>query len=424
MLSSRVRATLFIVGILIALAITIALVAMVMRPPASDLLQLVLIFGASAGISALVGFIAQRLGWWRSFPTLRSSLSLGFVVAAGLTMFNVWLAARLMFLSPHDLTLSGLLLLFAGGISVSFGFLVSNAITHALGSLLGAASRLSEGDFSARVTVEGRDEVAQLAVAFNTMADRLQKAAEEARRLDAARRDFVAWASHDLRTPLSSLMVMIQAIDDGVVTDPDTVTRYLRQSRAEIMRMGEMIDALFQLSMLDTGQLTLQLEASSLSDLISDTLEAFGARARAQDVALSGSVGEGLDPVWLSPKEIGRVLQNLLDNALRHTPPGGHVRVRAECRGSDVVVSVEDSGEGIRPEDLPFVFDRFFRGEQSRSRSGFDHGGAGLGLAIAKGMVEAHGGQIWADSSPGQGATFRFRIARRSDVQGESAHMV
>ena len=424
MRSTRARSTLFIAGILIALAITTVLVAMVMHPPASDLLQLVLIFAASAGISALVGFIAQRLGWWRSFPTLRSSLSLGFVVAAGLTMFNVWLAARLMFLSPHDLTLSGLLLIFAGGISASFGFFVSNAITHALGSLVGAASRLSEGDFSARVPVEGRDEVAQLAVAFNAMAERLQQAAEEASRLDAARRDFVAWASHDLRTPLSSLMVMIQAIDDGVVRDPTTVARYLSQSRAEIMRMREMIDALFQLSKLDTGQLTLQLEASSLSDLISDTLEAFSARARAQGVALSGSVGEDLDPVWMSPKEIGRVLQNLLDNALRHTPSGGHVRLQAECRGPDVVVSVEDSGEGIRAEDLPFVFDRFFRGEQSRSRSGFDHGGAGLGLAIAKGMVDAHGGDIWAESSPGQGAAFRFRIARRPGTQGASTHRV
>jgi len=419
MRSSRARAGLFIAGIFIALAVTIALVVMVMRPPASDLLHLVVIFAVSAGISALVGLVAQRLGWWRSFPSLRSSLSLGYVVAAGLTMLNVWLAAQLMFLSPHDLTLAIMLLFFAGGISVSFGFLVSNAITQALGSLVGGASRLSDGDFSVRVPVEGRDEVAQLAMEFNAMAQRLEKANEEARRLDAARRDFVAWASHDLRTPLSSLMVMIQAIDDGVVTDPTTVSRYLKQSRAEIQRMGELIDALFQLSKLDTGQLSLRLEASSLSDLISDTLEAFSARAKAQGVSLSGTVGEDLDPVWMSPQEIGRVLLNLLDNALRYTPAGGQVRVQAECQDQDVVVSVVDSGVGIQAEDLPHVFDRFFRGELSRSRTGFDRGGAGLGLAIAKGMIEAHGGRIWAESSPGEGTAIHFRIARMPGARGE-----
>jgi signal transduction histidine kinase len=421
MRSASPRAGLFIVGIFIALAATIVLVAMVMRPPASDLLHLAVIFVVSAGISAVVGFVAQRLGWWRSFPSLRSSLTMGYVIAAGLTMINVWLAARLMFLSPHDLTLASLLLFFAGGISVSFGFLVSNAITHALGSLVVAASDLSEGDFAVRVPVEGHDEVAQLGLAFNAMAERLQEADEEARRLDSARRDFVAWASHDLRTPLSSLMVMIQAIDDGVVTDPTTVSRYLRQSRAEIQRMGELIDALFQLSKLDTGQLTLQMEPSSLSDLISDTLEAFGARARAQGISLSGTVGDDLDPVWMSPQEIGRVLQNLLDNALRYTPAGGQVRVQAECDGASVVVSVADNGVGIQAEDLPHVFDRFYRGEHSRTREGFDRGGAGLGLAIAKGMVEAHGGMIWAESSPGEGTIFRFRMDRMPGALGKPA---
>jgi signal transduction histidine kinase len=411
---------LFVTGIFIAMAATTALVAMVMRPPASDLLHLVAIFAVSAGISVVVGFVAQRLGWWRTLPSLRSSLTLGYVIAAGLTMINVWLAARLMFLSPHDLTLAGLLVVFAGGISVSFGFLVSNAITHTLGSFVDAASQLSEGKFSVRVPVEGRDEVAQLGAAFNAMAEQLQRADEEARRLDAARRDFVAWASHDLRTPLSSLMVMIQAIDDGVVADPATVSRYLKQCRAEITRMGELIDALFQLSKLDTGQLTLQMEPSSMSDLISDTLEAFSARARTQGVSLSGTVCEDLDPVWMSPLEIGRVFQNLLDNALRHTPEGGQVRIQAECQGPDVVVSVADSGVGIPPADLPHVFERFFRGEQSRTREGLDRGGAGLGLAIAKGMVEAHGGAIWAESSPGEGTVFHFRIARMPGERGRS----
>jgi signal transduction histidine kinase len=281
--------------------------------------------------------------------------------------------------------------------------------------LAASAGRIREGDFSARVDARGRDEVARLAGAFNEMAARLEQSAAEAAALDEARRNLVAWASHDLRTPLASLRAMIDALADGVVGDPATESRYLSQCQAEIRRMSALIDDLFVLAQLDAGHAALSFEPGSLSDLISDTLAAFAARAESRRVALGGSVGPGVDPVWMAPDKISRVLHNLLDNALRHTPEGGRIEVTAACDGARVSVGMCDSGTGIAPDDLPHVFDSFYRGEKSRSRSGYESGGAGLGLTIARRLVEAHGGAIWAESAPGQGTAIRFTLPRTQE---------
>jgi signal transduction histidine kinase len=411
----------FLAGILAALTLTVALVVAVMRPPLNDLMSLAVLFGITAGGSAVVGFISHQLGWWRRFHSVSQTLTLGYIVAAGLTLLNVLLTARMMFINAHDLTLAGLLLVFAGGISVSFGYFLSTSIAQALAEVARAAEHLSEGEFSARAQVSGHDEVAGLAQAFNAMAARLEQADADKRALDATRRDLVAWASHDLRTPLASLRAMLDALAEGVVSDPDTVARYLQQSQSEISRMSALIDDLFELAQMDAGNLMLRGEPSSLSDLISDTLEGFGARAQARQVRLSGSVEPAVDPVWMAPDKIGRVLRNLVENAIRHTPPGGQIEVRAalapRAAGSAVTVIVQDSGEGIRPADLPHVFDRFYRGDAARSRSqareGLLSGGAGLGLAIAKGLVEAHQGQISVESTVGKGTTVKFTLPRQ-----------
>jgi signal transduction histidine kinase len=414
-----------LLGILAVGTLTVALAVAVLRPPLNDLMYLVLLFALTGGGSAMIGFVSHQLGWWRRFRSLAQTLTLGYVIAAALTLLNVWVTARLMFLNEHDLTLAGLLLVFAGGISVTFGFFVSASITHTLRDMAQAASRISEGDFSARVSVPGRDEVARLAGAFNRMAARLQEADADKRALDSARRDLVAWASHDLRTPLASLRAMLDALADGVVTDPVTVARYLQQSQAEIGRMSALIDDLFELAQLDAGNLVLRAEASALSDLISDTLEGFTARALARQVTLTGAVEPGVDPLWMAPDKIGRVLRNLVENAIRHTPPGGRIELRAQAGTGQVEVAVRDTGEGIAAADLPRVFDRFYRGDAARTRGqpgeGLLSSGAGLGLAIARGLVEAHGGRIWAESAAGRGTTIRFVLPRSADPQRRAA---
>jgi signal transduction histidine kinase len=208
---------------------------------------------------------------------------------------------------------------------------------------------------------------------------------------------------------------MLEAVADGVVSDPDTVARYLRQCQSEVSRMSALIDDLFELTRLDAGGLALRFEATSLSDLISDTLQGFAARAEARGVKLSGAVAPEVDPVWLAPEKMSRVLRNLLANAVRHTPAGGEIRLTAAAQGGSVVVTVADNGEGIAPEDLPRVFERFYRGEKSRSREGYadEAGGTGLGLAIVRELVEAHGGRIEARSAAGQGTTMVLTLPRQ-----------
>ena len=235
----------------------------------------------------------------------------------------------------------------------------------------------------------------------------LEEADNRQRELDMLRRNLIAWAGHDLRTPLASIQAIVEALADGMVDDPQTVDRYLHTAQREIRSLSLLIDDLFELAQLEAGGLRLELQPNSLSDLISDTIESFSELASRQSVTLEGSVQPGVDPVRMDAQQIGRVLSNLLGNAVRHTPAGGMVKVQATT-GHDVVrVEISDTGEGIRAEDLPHIFERFYRGEKSRSRA---TGGAGLGLAIAKGIVEAHGGRIGAESTAGEGTSFLFTL--------------
>jgi signal transduction histidine kinase len=199
----------------------------------------------------------------------------------------------------------------------------------------------------------------------------------------------------------------VEALADGVVEDHDTVDRYLHTAQREIRSLSLLIDDLFELAQLEAGGVPLELSPNSISDLISDTIESFSELAARQGVILEGSAASGIDPVIMDAQQIGRVLANLLGNALRYTPSGGMVQVRAVAGEEGVQVEITDSGEGIDPQDLPHVFERFYRGEKSRSRA---TGGAGLGLAIAKGIVEAHGGHIRVESAPREGTSFFFTL--------------
>jgi two-component system sensor histidine kinase BaeS len=185
------------------------------------------------------------------------------------------------------------------------------------------------------------------------------------------------------------------------------VKRYLLTAQRDVMSLSALIDDLFQMSQLDAGGFPLQRADASLSDLISDTLESFSHLALKHEVKLEGQVHPSVDPVFMDTQAIGRVFNNLISNALRHTPGGGEIKVDARRTRSGVEVTVSDTGEGIRPQDIPHIFERFYRGEKSRNRG---TGGAGLGLAIARGIIQAHGGEIQAESKVGQGTRFTFRI--------------
>ena len=397
----------FLIGVALTLIVAVAVIELAMQPPLADLAQLVIGLALTGLGSLAAGYALYRLGWWRWPRRILHTLILGSALQATLVFFNVWITARNMFLSEHDLTLGGVLLLFGAGIAVSFGVFVSASLTRGLDRVERAAKRLADGDLSARVAIEGRDEVARLSATFNRMADQLEAAAQKQREADQLRRDLIAWTSHDLRTPLTSIRAVVEALADRVIDDPDTIQRYLNSIQSDVASLNSLIDDLFELAQLDAGGLIFGKVPVSLSDLISDVLERMRALAEQRRVQLSGRVSPGVDPVTIDPQKIERVLANLISNAIRHTPEGGQVTIEAQPSDGRVRVSVRDTGEGIAPDDLPHVFERFYRGEKSRSRS---TGGAGLGLAIAKGIVEAHGGSIEVTSRLGKGATFTFTL--------------
>jgi len=407
MTSSRIPVPIrFAVGVALIVALSLGIFRLLMSPPPKEVALMAGFLAVTALVSALAGYGSYRLGWMERSPTIRWSLLGVYALSSVLTFFNVWLTARLMFASQHDLLLATVLLAFAGGMAMALGYFLSSALTDRIRLLDQAAKAIAAGDLDVRIPMRGQDEIALLARTFNQMAEQLQAVARQQRELETLRRDLIAWAGHDLQTPLASVQAVVEALADGVVEDPETAQRYLRTAQKDIRALSVLIDDLFQMAQLDAGGLPLERAENSLSDLISDTLESFSELATRQGVDLQGSVDVRVDPVAMDAQRIGRVLNNLVSNALQHTPTGGRVLVRASRQPQAVLVEVTDTGDGIRPEDLPFIFDRFYRGEKSRSRS---TGGAGLGLAIAKGIVEAHGGQIGVESGT-QGTRFYFTI--------------
>jgi signal transduction histidine kinase len=398
-----------IAGIILIAAITLGIFYLLMSPPSNELFLMAIFLGITAFVSALAGYAAYRFGWINLSPTLRWTLLGGYILASVLTFFNVWFSAQLMFASPHDLTLAIILLIFAGGIATILGYFLSSTVTERILLLRDAAEKLASGNLKTRVPVSGRDELSALAVTFNRMAEQLQAADRKQRELETLRRDLVAWTSHDLQTPLASMRAILEALADGVVDEPEMVKRYLNTAQRDVMSLSALMDDLFQMSQLDAGGFPLNRAQASLNDLVSDTLESFSQLASRENIKLEGQVESDVDPVFMDTQAIGRVLNNLISNALRHTPAAGEIRVYARRRGTGVELSVRDTGEGIHEMDIPHIFERFYRGDASRSRKQGTVG-AGLGLAIARGVVQAHGGDIHVDSEREKGTEFTFSI--------------
>jgi signal transduction histidine kinase len=249
-------------------------------------------------------------------------------------------------------------------------------------------------------------ELAELSDGLTIAHERLARARNRERALEASRRELVAWVSHDLRTPLAGLRAMAEALEDQVVIDSRTVSQYHSQIRREVNRLTVMIDDLFELSRIHAGALRLSLRMVGLEDLVAEVVASTEPVARARGIRLTGAAVRGM-PVYIDSVEMGRALRNLVTNAIRHTPSDGTVDVVADVQGGLACVSVSDACGGIPPEDLPRVFDIAFRGESARTPGPQE--GAGLGLTIARGIVEAHSGQI-AVRNVGAGCQFLIRL--------------
>ena len=310
-------------------------------------------------------------------------LPLGAVLASGWVMFHMQDDAKILAVSS------------ASALSAVVGaLLLAHWIVRPLGRLRAVSGELAAGDLAARAPEEGPDELAEVGVAFNKMAESIE-------RLFDARRELVAWASHDLRTPLSSIQAMLEAVADGLARPEE----YLPAIRDQVRVLTALVDDLFELARIDAGVLSLELRETPLDGVVEACVRGLEADARAKGVRLETSFGERLPLVRCAPEKVERVLSNLLTNALRHTPSDGAVAVIVSAHDHAVTVAVEDSGEGLAGETAQRMFERFWRGDLSRSSDG-----SGLGLAIAQALVEAQGGRIWAENRAEGGARVSFTL--------------
>ncbi len=413
-MTNRLRAIgvalLFLAG---ALAITILFAATVAGVPTSDIPRLTsVLVGAGAGVG-LCGMLLTRPAVLRRFGSVRGQL-VGVGLVGNLLLLGMVVAgAATMFISLRDLSILLTMLLFAALLALGLGLRGASPLERRINRVRTGTARLAGGEFETELPVEGRDEIADLARDFNRMVVRLREMTERERGFERARRDLIAAVSHDLRTPLAATLALVEAVADDVAPNPETEARYLSSARRELANLGRLVNDLFELVQIDAGVLRPNLEPASLHDLISDTLASFQPQAQIGGVRLIGEAPKNVDPVLMDLPRLGRVLQNLISNALRYTPAGGTVSVRAEPQGKEVRVEVADTGRGISPVDLPRVFERSFRGEEPRTHSQ-EEGvpGTGLGLAIAQGLVEAHGSTINVESEIGEGTRFCFTLRR------------
>lgn len=395
--------------IILGLAAAVGLAALLLNPPRQEVELLAASLALSGVLSLAIGYLGVRLGWRLRWAGLQVKIALAIAIGSLVALANVATTAALMFLSPHDLILLSLLLGFALLLSWAFGVYLAGSVTQGIRTLAAGARQMAEGDLGVRVHLPVDDEVGDLAQAFNQMATQVEAAFQRQRELESARRDLMGAISHDLRTPLASLQAMVEALADGVVSDAATTQRYLRTMQAEIHHLNALINDLFELSQLDAGVLRLHLQPSKVEALLAATVAAAQMQAEQKALQLVSQSDVTLSPVMADPIRVQQVLTNLVQNAIRHTPDGGLVRLEARDAGRMIEFSVVDTGEGIAERNLEHVFERFFRGDPARTRA---PGGVGLGLAIARGLVEAHGGQIRAESTLGRGTAFRFTLPK------------
>ena len=293
--------------------------------------------------------------------------------------------------------------LLAAALSLGLGVFVSRLLTAPLARLTRAAQAIAAGDLSQRVEVRSKDEIGDLGTAFNGMAASLAEA-------ETLRRNLIADVSHELRTPLTIIQGNIQAILEGVYPLEMAQMAGLYDETRLLTRL---VDDLHDLALADAGQLRLERTPVNVSDLARTAVGQFEPVAEAAGVKLTLETSEGVPEVLGDADRLAQALRNLLSNALRHTPAGGHVVMRVGRSDEQVTIEVADTGSGIAPEDLSHVFDRFYRGDKSRSRRG---GGAGLGLAITRQLVTAHGGHITVVSAPGLGTTFTITLPAATEL--------
>jgi signal transduction histidine kinase len=366
------------------------------------LLMAAFLLACGAPVVAGVHVLARRR---RMAGSLAGQFAAGVALAVGLVTIGVGVVAALMFVDTHDAAVMAILLVFAGCLTGYSSWVLARGVMDDISAVGDGVRAVGEGRRDVRITTGAADELAELAAAANRMTAQLAERESERDTAEQARRDLVAAVSHDLRTPLTSLRLLAEAVEDELV-DPGTRRRYLERMSVHIRSLSALIEDLFELSRLEAGDIQWSTQRVRLDELVEETVEAMRAQADASRVAVEARLPDDLAPARANPEKLQRVLFNLMQNAIRHTPADGSVTVAAETNGTTVEVEVADTGAGLDPAERERAFEPFFRGGHAQARS---EEGTGLGLTICRAIVEAHGGEIWFEDSR-DGARVRFKL--------------
>jgi signal transduction histidine kinase len=388
-----------------AAATVVALVSGIAHDAHAALIMAAIVLPVGA---ATVGGVELLLAKRARLRSIRRQLAIVGTLAIGQMLIVIGVLVGVMFVSAGDALFTALAAVYAGLIGAWAGHALARHLLGDIDEIRSGLSAVGAGQRELEIDVRGADELAQLAAEVELMVGRL--AAEERARASAetAHRDLVAAVSHDLRTPLTSLRLLADALHDSLV-DESQRREYLDRIGTHVRALSALIDDLFELSRLKAGEIRWTLEHVPLDELVRETVDAMRPHADASKVAVSAELREPLPAAQANPEQIQRVLFNLIQNAIRHTPADGSVTVRVEEALGAVEVEVADSGVGIDAAERDRVFEPFFQGAERASRS---NGSAGLGLAISQAIVEAHGGRIWlVDASSGTRVRFRLPVA-------------
>jgi len=404
---ARLRLLLLPGVVTVAGALGAVLVAAVVGMNAGAVEQLLGLLGPAVVATLAGAALAERqLG----SASLRLRFGAVAALASCFALSNLVVLSWAMFVNPHDAALLGALLVYSVAVGMAVALLLGKSTAAAVERLEHAAHRLGRGDLTARtdddepaVVDSGGPELWMLARTLDEMAERLQQAQARERDAEAVRRDLISAVSHDLRTPLASLRAMVEAVADEVIDDPASLRRYSFEMGRSVGQLSKLVDDLFELAQLEAGVIATETRRSRLGEIVETALATVAVPAAEKGLRLVAEVDTTAD-LTCSPR-LERVLLNLLHNAVQHTPANGTVRLAATLRDDWIELAVEDTGSGIRREDLDRVFDPFFRADPAR------HGpGAGLGLALSRRIVEAMGGRISAESVAAGGARFAVSL--------------
>ncbi len=398
------------VAVLVALYVATLLVFwLAARPTAVDMGIMAAVGAVAIAAVGAVGFAAYRMRLIYRLPRVGGVSIAAFLLAALLILLTVWIGAQLLFIESYDVTVAVVLMLLAAGIVLAIGYLQSLVLSEKIEALHSAAEQLTLGRYHVRVELEDGDELTRLAGVLNGMAAKLEVADRKERQLERLRRDLTAWIAYDLRVPLLSARTMVESIAEGLVTDPEMFNRYLRIARRDINVLSDLIDDLNDMAQVDVTGIRLERTPARIADLIEITVEELAQTAAQKDVKLTARCEPNIPPISIDVRQISRVLNNLVGDAIQRVPKGGSVKLNAYPARNGALIEITDTYEGVRPEDIMTTFKLFFGEDDVRSQT---QETPRLRLALADVVVRAHGSQIRPQRMGDQGLRLVFALTR------------